>query len=603
MTAGNRSSLRRVAAGPLLVPFSLAVVSLTLLLVLTGCRRVPKGVGSTSVSRQLPALSSLEIFPEISPDGSRVAFCSLVNGTLEIFVRQLSDPSQVTRLTEDGKQNVHPSWSPDGRFIAFHSKDRGGIWKVGSEGGTPQILADFGSNPAWSPDGKEIVFQSLPIGDILATSPPAVPPSTIWLVPASGGPARGVTKEGEPSGGHGAPFWSRDGKRIFFVASDARAVSQELWAVRPDGSDLERRHSAPRILDPALCRKTELLYYGGISASGQNAILRLPLPGKEGVAAAPEVVTAPSVVVARYPSVSHDGERLVWSSLSTNGNLWSLEIDPATLEPQGEARQLTDTRGRNTWPVYSPDGNRIAFGSTSPGKNADIWMMGSDGSGLSQLTTDPAVDQIQDWFPDGRTVLFGSVRGGSYGLWTFDTVTRQETRLPFSLRDAEVPRLSPDGTRIAYHSRKGGVTINTWVYDLRTGNDVQITFDREFLGYPVWSPDSKQLALQVRRGEDVHIVLVDPQKGEPRQLTFDRGLQWSSSFSPDGSRIVYSGLSRDSWNLYVVWVATKGVVPLTKNTRRLDMYVRYPAWSPGGRQIVYEMAETKSSVWLMEGLD
>ena len=147
------------------------------------------------------------------------------------------------------------------------------------------------------------------------------------------------------------------------------------------------------------------------------------------------------------------------------------------------------------------------------------------------------------------------------------------------------------------------MTLNTWLYDIKTGKDTQLTFDREFLGYPIWSPDGKWVCMQVRRGEDVHIVVLDPNGGEPRQLTFDRGLQWSFSYSPDGSQIVYAGLSKDCWNLYAVSVDTKKITQLTENQRRLDIYFRYPAWSPDGKQIVYEYAETKSSVWLLEGLN
>ncbi|MBP7677070.1 MAG: PD40 domain-containing protein, partial [Thermoanaerobaculia bacterium] len=64
----------------------------------------------------------------------------MTNGKLEIHVRSLSGgPGRP--LTRDGKNNVQPAWSPDGRLLAFHSKDRGGIWVVPATGGSARLLA------------------------------------------------------------------------------------------------------------------------------------------------------------------------------------------------------------------------------------------------------------------------------------------------------------------------------------------------------------------------------------------------------------------------------------------------------------------------------
>ncbi len=563
---------------------------------LLGCgRRKPAGL-PVDVLQSKPGV--LEVFPEFAPDGTHYAFSSTLRGSLEIFVRNLATPDQTVQITKNGSQNIQPSFSPDGDEIAFHSRRLGGIWKTGLDGAEPRMLADFGSSPAWSPKGKEIIFQSLPAADVLATSAPAAPPSTLWIVRANGGAPRAITKEGEPPGGHGAPVWDPGGKWIYFIASDPRAISSELWRVTPDGAQLEKVFAAARIFDPAVSPDGDWIYFGGYTASNRYAIMRIPLR-KIPVASSPEIVTKPGLEVARHPALARSG-RLLWSSLVTSGNLWSLPLDPATSLPNGPLVPLTAGSGRSTWPVFSRDGKRLAFSRTLPGQNADIWVMNLNGSGAEPLTSNPAVEYLVSWLPDNRRVLFVSFRTKPYAFWSVDSVTKEEVMQPFNVAEAENPQLSPDGKRMAYHSRRGGFTMNIWIRDLVKETDTQLTFDREFIGFPSWSPDGKTLLVQVRQGEDVNVATMSPEGGDPVLLTSARGLHWPFNFSPDGSKISYASFAGDAWNVHWVERATRKKQALTNFGPRLDAYLRYPAWSPLGNQIVFERAETAGAIWLRD---
>mgnify|MGYP006388212293 FL=1 len=83
------------------------------------------------------------------------------------------------------------------------------------------------------------------------------------------------------------------------------------------------------------------------------------------------------------------------------------------------------------------------------------------------------------------------------------------------------------------------------------------------------------------------------------QLTRAAGQSWPYSFSPDGARIAFAGLRDGVWN--IGWVSRDGKAERTVTAnRRLNAYVRYPAWSPTGDAIYYEVAETTGNIWLVE---
>ena len=88
----------------------------------------------------------------------------------EIYVMDASSGENQRRLTDDSSIDVSPSWSPDGRHIAFSSRRDGNdeIYVMGSDGSNPRRLTDHPAEdraPSWSPDGRHIAFSSNRDGD------------------------------------------------------------------------------------------------------------------------------------------------------------------------------------------------------------------------------------------------------------------------------------------------------------------------------------------------------------------------------------------------------------------------------------------------------
>ena len=122
------------------------------------------------------------------------------------------------------------------------------------------------------------------------------------------------------------------------------------------------------------------------------------------------------------PIWSGDGQNIAFIS-NRNGSyqLWMMDADGRN------QRQLLphDFSSNVESPAWSPDGQKIAFEMPSPltdhrANPADIWVIDADGSNLTQLTTGPGYDSDPNWSPDGQKIVFTSERGGNRDVWVMD---------------------------------------------------------------------------------------------------------------------------------------------------------------------------------------
>ena len=106
-------------------------------------------------------------------------------------------------------------------------------------GGPARRLTESGSHPSWSPDGRWIAYQSA--GGFVVTEDTRVaqPPGTLWLVAADGGEPHRLTEPGTPRGGHAMPRWSPDGRHLVFASQDVGQVGA-VWALCLADKRLER---------------------------------------------------------------------------------------------------------------------------------------------------------------------------------------------------------------------------------------------------------------------------------------------------------------------------------------------------------------------------
>jgi Tol biopolymer transport system component/DNA-binding winged helix-turn-helix (wHTH) protein len=530
----------------------------------------------------------LALNPTFSPDGNTLAYSSDQNGGFELYAKPLAPDGREIQITSDGNQNLEPAWSPDGKSIAYHSDKHGGIWLIPALGGMPRQLTDFGCRPAWSRDGMMIAFQSESFHDLIQ---PYASSATLWVVASQGGSPKQITQAGQPAGGHLCPAWSPDGKRIAFL--NASLTSYQIWSVPLIGGP------SKQMTPNQSGDKADLVWDGdGRSIYFTMGMMLLKLrvdPATGERIGKPVKVADLGATVFRNPAISANGKKIAYSAWAPKSNVWSIPLAPSpSKSAAGAPIPLTnETHSRNGLTAFSPDGKRIVFTSERRGIGYQLWLMDADGRNQTQLTADAQASLSPSWFPDSARIAFASVRQNHQTVSSLTLDTRKE-RILSDATSIEIPRLSPDGTRVAFTYATNGF-YNVGVMPTENGQPQQLTFEGRFTGFPCWSPDSQWLAFQMKQGDDMQLMLMPSTGGAPTQLTFGRGDNWPYSWSPDGDRVAFAGSRNGVWNIWWVSRSTRMIKRLTDNTKP-GVVMRFPDWSPLGNQIVYEQCELAGNI-------
>jgi TolB protein len=156
------------------------------------------------------------------------------------------------------------------------------------------------------------------------------------------------------------------------------------------------------------------------------------------------------------PSWSADSKKLVY--VSTTG-VGGGEYEIFTINRDGTGRTaiaVNNVPGDKQWPVFSPDGTKIAFqsGLGDPTKDTDVWVVSAGGGDATNLTSPTAANGFRDeapsWSPDGKTIAFHSNRRGDFDIWVVNADGTSPTGLTNDPRSDGFPTWSPKGDRIAF---------------------------------------------------------------------------------------------------------------------------------------------------------
>jgi serine/threonine protein kinase/Tol biopolymer transport system component len=457
----------------------------------------------------------------ISPDGKYIVYVDREKGHASLWLRQVATDN-IREIVPPAKVNYTDlALSPDGSYAYFvRSSDKvsdlTALYRVPVFGGVPvKLIDDVYLHFTFSPDGNQLAFPRRYFGEGKVAM-------MIANADGSGEHRLAARLLNEP---YEFPAWSPDGEVIVctvgprfregnqkgitelrvkdgaerpLTSQKWQSIGRKVWA--PDGSGL--------LFD---AYKAEKL---------RKQIWYLPYPGGE-----PRPTTIGLDHCSRI-SVTADLKTMLCSQQNLISDIW--------LAPEGDtglARKL----GAGMSLSWAPDG-RIVYESDLDG-NRDIWIMNQDGTGGKKLTSGPGRNGAPRVTPDGRYILFTSVRSGAPEIWRMEIDGSNPVQLTSS-GNAQMSDISPDG-KWAFYTSSGIRKV-----PVAGGEPVAIPTEHS-AGYPSVAPDGKLIAysFQEKRPGAKSKIAVMPSGGGQPVWTFDPphedfwayGIRWTT----DGKALLY----------------------------------------------------------------
>jgi eukaryotic-like serine/threonine-protein kinase len=421
----------------------------------------------------------------LSPDGRLLAYvASTSDGKSVLWLRPLD--SVQARPIPGTEGSMYPFWSPDSKFVGFFAS--GKMKKIEASGGPPFVIceASDGRGASWNQDG-DILFE------------PSVN-TVIYRVSAAGGVPVPVTAM-DPSKNettHRWPFFLPDGRHFLYWTGSVFAPRENNTnSVMLGSLDSKENRILLHSHANAIYASGHILFLRQFTLMAQPFDTRtLQLTGEpvpvadqvqEGRSVAKGVFSASNDGLLSYIEgatgadrqlvwldrsgkqtgavegadaysgvrVAPDGKRLAYYLDSAGYDIWSYDI------ARHVKAALTFGSGSgqgNLYPVWSPDGQRIVYGSFR-NRAYGLYEKTSDGSGTEKLLLE-GINRLRfptDWSPDGKTVTFIE---GSLGGWAIWMLPLEGERKPYLFRQSQFAEreaaFSPDGKWVAYCSNESG---------------------------------------------------------------------------------------------------------------------------------------------------
>ncbi|HWQ03296.1 MAG TPA: protein kinase [Candidatus Nitrosotenuis sp.] len=455
---------------------------------------------------QFTSLPGLEDSPTWSPDGRSLAYVSDAAGQLDIYVQQISG-GRAIRLTDSDADDAQPAWSPDGSQIAF----------VSARARTDKRFASILNL------GPLQLFFAGRNGDV-------------WVMPALGGTSRRIAEDAY------YPSWSPDGKQLVYSAM--RDGKWGLWIGSVDGS------TAPRL----------------IIDRGQ------------------EVVT--------QPAWSPDGKWIAYCNASFART--RVFVVPSGGDAEGKAKAWTPEESNALMPSWSADGEWLYFTSDRGGA-MNLWRARFGVTGLSdyeQVTSSVEANLQARPDPTGQRVAYSNVRV-SLDLWEYDLASKKATQLTSETTQEDFGRLSPDGKWLAFFSNRGG-SPGIWLRNLQDGSMTQVVAgELQGGGASVWSRDGKTLFFPA--GNPPHLWRFDPATGNATKIIAAEGFGTFYCISPDERYGVISAAEQGIIKVDLISGARATLVKPPAGTQSVN-----PGCSPDGKWVAYYVQHGNlRSIWVV----
>ncbi|HLH06386.1 MAG TPA: Tol-Pal system beta propeller repeat protein TolB [Terriglobales bacterium] len=244
--------------------------------------------------------------------------------------------------------------------------------------------------------------------------------------------------------------------------------------------------------------------------------------------------------------------------------------------------------------------SKIVYVSSRSG-NKEIWIMDYDGANQRQLTHKGSISLSPRISPDGSRVAFSGISGGNWEIEMYSLDLNRTVSFPRYSGTNLSPAWSADGTRIAFSSSRTG-DPEIYIVDADGRNIRRITEAKGPDVSPTWNPKTNAQIAWVSGRTGLPQIYTMESDGTNVQRMTDQGYAVSPSWAPNGQFLAFAWIRRygpgapGARDIYVMDITTKQFVQLTHDVGRND----FPSWSPDSRHIVFQSDRTGTEqIWTM----
>ena len=475
----------------------------------------PEATLQSNFNRQLLA---------VSPDGTQVAMAAD-----KLYVRSLADDqARPVPGTEGFTSLTHPTYSPDGKSIAFWTASDRTLRKINLATGAISTICPLGEGGyglTWS--GDSIYFANTATG--------------VHRVSANGGQPEVIIPVEGSDEAYG-PQMLPDGETLLFSLGTRNMPSWDTAKIVAQSLRTKARTvvienaTTPYYLKTGhlLFNRGGVLYAVGFDAR-TLAVIGQPVAVIEGVRRA-----APGTTGAVQIAVSDGGTLAYIAGPVSTSSLVQISIFDRT----GTAQVLNVPQGTYSHPRVSPDGSRVAI-TVDEGKETQVWIYGLDKVSAARRLTFGGNNSLAEWTRDGERVAFQSSRGDSAGIWwqRADGTSSATQLTEPAAGITHVPQsFSPDDRHLLFDQQQGNA-VTLWDWSIAEKKAVQLGIpETDVTTDAVFSPDGRWFAYTTRTRSAQAIVYVEPYPptGARYQISVPGEDGHHAVWSRDGKELLYT---------------------------------------------------------------